>query len=664
MLLVFSVLVLAVTGCLLVPVGVNAGPKGEVGYKLYHDENGSWVRYYQGDPFPPGGAEPGTNLWKYEYTVYNREFPSGIYQMLAFFNSDALTERAIYSSVMAPTGWSTTYFGPVDPWVNWKMRFLTTSSYVMPGDGLSGYEIQFTWADPAMLPGPQNYDLICSQGSEPGVTHELPPDCAEERVKDHAYNETSVYGGYLGGYPKTHASDNDYERIYEEIVGLGGNAKSRAEHKWKIDVSGNPPIEFCVEAHHTVNTENDHFDFHYSTYDGGYVKMLTVSKTSDDNRLQCYSLPDGVAGTTVWIRVVDTNFSKKNGQVDALFVDYMYIESEAGPQVPEVVYNSCAVDDGENEVLDPGETASLIVTLENVSSADAGNVAAVLSTDDSYITINDNAGTYGNILAGGTADNAADPCNVTADPGTPMGHVAEFYLHITANGGYTDADTFYLVIGQQAVHVSSIDLSYELTRTAKHNRFYVATATVTVVDADDNPVEGAWVYGQWSRQTADRDSGLTDVDGQVALKSDEAKNPGDWFSFCVTDAQKGGWMYDPGANAETCDSIRVGASAERVAGILPATLPTVVPTSFSLSQNYPNPFNPETEIEYKLPVGSEVTLEIYSAVGQRVATLVDQYQSAGTHTVAWNAGGTASGIYFCRITAGTFTQMRKLVLLK
>lgn len=181
MLLAYAVVVLLVIGCLLVPLEANALPKGKVGYKAYHYEDDSWVRYSQGDPFPPGGANPGTNLWKYEYVAYNHEFwtpeqPADVYQMWMFFNPDSTTERAVYSSETGPDGWITRYFGPSAPYVNWKVRFRTSSSTIAPGDSLSGYEIEFTWTDPAMLPGPQPYDLICAAGSETGVTHELPPD--------------------------------------------------------------------------------------------------------------------------------------------------------------------------------------------------------------------------------------------------------------------------------------------------------------------------------------------------------------------------------------------------------------------------------------------------------------------------------------------------------
>jgi photosystem II stability/assembly factor-like uncharacterized protein len=88
------------------------------------------------------------------------------------------------------------------------------------------------------------------------------------------------------------------------------------------------------------------------------------------------------------------------------------------------------------------------------------------------------------------------------------------------------------------------------------------------------------------------------------------------------------------------------------------------PTEFSLSQSYPNPFNPSTNIRYGLPRKAFVTLEVFSTLGQRVATLIDKEQEAGYHDVTFNASGLASGAYFYTVTAGDYHASRKLVLLK
>ncbi len=86
--------------------------------------------------------------------------------------------------------------------------------------------------------------------------------------------------------------------------------------------------------------------------------------------------------------------------------------------------------------------------------------------------------------------------------------------------------------------------------------------------------------------------------------------------------------------------------------------------SYSLAQNYPNPFNPSTSIQFSIPKTEFVTLEIYNLLGQIVTTLVNERQEAGMHTVKFNGSGLASGIYFYRIEAGEFSQVRKMVLIR
>jgi hypothetical protein len=93
-----------------------------------------------------------------------------------------------------------------------------------------------------------------------------------------------------------------------------------------------------------------------------------------------------------------------------------------------------------------------------------------------------------------------------------------------------------------------------------------------------------------------------------------------------------------------------------------------LPTQYTLFQNYPNPFNPKTVICYQMPVSSEVELSIYNTLGQKVATLVNFKQAAGTYNVEWDASGFATGIYIYQLKAKGKRQKtlftKKLVLLK
>jgi photosystem II stability/assembly factor-like uncharacterized protein len=89
-----------------------------------------------------------------------------------------------------------------------------------------------------------------------------------------------------------------------------------------------------------------------------------------------------------------------------------------------------------------------------------------------------------------------------------------------------------------------------------------------------------------------------------------------------------------------------------------------VPEGYSLRQNYPNPFNPSTVISYHLPIGIHVTLKVYDVLGRDVATLVNERQDAGDHSVTLNAVHLSSGVYLCRLQAGSYHDVKRLMLVK
>jgi hypothetical protein len=89
-----------------------------------------------------------------------------------------------------------------------------------------------------------------------------------------------------------------------------------------------------------------------------------------------------------------------------------------------------------------------------------------------------------------------------------------------------------------------------------------------------------------------------------------------------------------------------------------------LPTRYWLGQNQPNPFNPVTTIRFALPDPGRVTMKLYDVAGREARVLVDEELPAGWHRVVLDAQGLASGIYFCRMQAGEFTDARKLLLLK
>ena len=90
----------------------------------------------------------------------------------------------------------------------------------------------------------------------------------------------------------------------------------------------------------------------------------------------------------------------------------------------------------------------------------------------------------------------------------------------------------------------------------------------------------------------------------------------------------------------------------------------VAPEQFELSQNYPNPFNPSTTISFSIPQSSIVTLKVFNTLGQEVKTLINQNMESGVHSISFDASELNSGIYFYRLDAGQFSEVRKMTLIK
>jgi hypothetical protein len=134
-----------------------------------------------------------------------------------------------------------------------------------------------------------------------------------------------------------------------------------------------------------------------------------------------------------------------------------------------------------------------------------------------------------------------------------------------------------------------------------------------------------------------------------------------YYSYTDATATPGRWWYrlkqiDLDGTIHYSDGIQVDIVTSVAEGPLPSRT--------ALHQNYPNPFNPTTIIQYDLPVALGVKLEIFNALGQQVALLVDEKQSAGFHQVVFENHNLPSGVYFYTIEAGQFRASKKLVLLR
>jgi len=99
-------------------------------------------------------------------------------------------------------------------------------------------------------------------------------------------------------------------------------------------------------------------------------------------------------------------------------------------------------------------------------------------------------------------------------------------------------------------------------------------------------------------------------------------------------------------------------------GTLDTTIIMESDKGVGLEQNYPNPFNPSTVIRFNLTVSAHVKLAVYDMLGREIVLLVDQTMQSGEHQTIWYAGNAPGGAYFYRITAGDYSETRRMTLIK
>ncbi len=169
--------------------------------------------------------------------------------------------------------------------------------------------------------------------------------------------------------------------------------------------------------------------------------------------------------------------------------------------------------------------------------------------------------------------------------------------------------------------------------------------------------------------------GTLTMDGtlEVRLYNDFAPAPGDTFDIIKFNQGATGTFSDillpvlPDSGlslvvVETDTSLRLAVAGTPTG--LAGEEGRATPGRFFLAQNHPNPFNPRTVIRYGLPSAARVRVEVYNMLGQRVALLVNERQTAGVHTVRWGARNNPSGVYVYRIQAGGYVQSRKMILMR
>jgi|GEM_PF-1539513 len=127
----------------------------------------------------------------------------------------------------------------------------------------------------------------------------------------------------------------------------------------------------------------------------------------------------------------------------------------------------------------------------------------------------------------------------------------------------------------------------------------------------------------------------------------------------TTDVHFAFFMFNQGVPS----AVTVDGSVEVEVGVNDPTQGNA-PKNFALNQNYPNPFNPETNLSFDLPYETALNLSVYNVLGEAVAVVYDGTLNAGSYNMLWNADHLPSGLYFFRLTAGDFTDTKKMLLLE
>ena len=238
----------------------------------------------------------------------------------------------------------------------------------------------------------------------------------------------------------------------------------------------------------------------------------------------------------------------------------------------------------------------------------------------------------------------------------PLGSYAPaFYSNDTADVRWKKAATI-------EVHGNSIDnITIYVHEFGQYvSGFTGVNGSVSSGDASVNGQAGAMVYALHNNEVAGY--AFTNAAGKYSIGG---LAPGQYSVF----------VDNLGFNESSVSNVTIGYTPEgdpmtatadfSISSVLRVESDAPVEVQdFTLDQNYPNPFNPSTTISYAIPQPAQVTLKVYNIVGQEVATLVNGYQTSGRYDVTFNASRMASGVYFYRLQTGSFSNIKKMVLLK
>jgi len=367
-----------------------------------------------------------------------------------------------------------------------------------------------------------------------------------------------------------------------------------------------------------------------------------------------------------------------------------------------------------NGQLDPGETAKFKVALRNSGSSTAKNVSAKLTTTSPYITMTTDTLVYGDIAS---ADSVRKSFQLSASSSAPIGSVAKFKVKMYTIGGLISSiDSFQVTIGRNWTVIGNgtatsnypfttywMDGRTQMLYTASEinaGRYagYISRIGFNVSSNSSQEMSGFTVKMQNTTQTS-----LTGwvTSGWTTCLSNAYTVPGTGWQYIdmTTPLLYNGTnvlievCYDNSSYTQYSPVFATSMSGmtwgyytdnstgcTMTGGALQSVRPnitmffspavgtnnqiTAIPVKYDLKQNYPNPFNPTTKINYDIPKDGFVMLKIYDVLGREVRTLVNEVKQAGYHSVDFDASTLSSGVYFYKLESGSFSDIKRMMLIK
>jgi hypothetical protein len=405
---------------------------------------------------------------------------------------------------------------------------------------LTGGSANYTTTISPTIPGIVTVDLPAGAASDAGGNGNFASNLLSVTFGDpdgnpaaqFATGETTQRGSVSGSSADLVAGDGTYEILTEGSSGGKPSRRfSQLQHTWTFSVSGSNPV-LHVEAFHDPSADGDDFVFSYSTDGINFAEVITVTGTSDQDKVQTASL-GSVAGA-VTIRVDDSNHSAgSNSHFDALYIDALFIETGSGGGTTNSApsFDSDPLDEIDAIV---GEAYNSTLA-DHASDADSDALTFAKIDGPAWLTV-DPDGRLGGVP--GAGDLGENQFTVEVDDAKGGTGQAKLNIRVVPVGGLVE------------MFVSNLSMS---SRAHGGNR-YSALVTIEVVDQTGAAVVGATVSVNWSGATSASGSAVTDATGSAVVESARVKRGGT-FVATIGNVSASGFSYNASLDVESSDSI-------------------------------------------------------------------------------------------------------------